>query len=199
MLQFIGSLIFGLLLASLTLRRKPKNADALSGTHWRYTTPLLFAALAGTALAFLLTVTRASQLAFMFSAALIVLLGAGKKWLIAIAVIGVPVALVGLLFLQQSRQVGFFDTNDDSIKWRQTVWREGLDLWTQSPRQLCRSASAWTRSNVTQRNGTSSTTAGCRSDIFTRRRCSCLSNAALPALLLWMFVLAAYADAMAAV
>jgi O-antigen ligase len=87
-------------------------------------------------LALLLTVTRASQLAFLVSAAAVVSIGLGRKWLVALAVMAAPLVLIGLLFLQQSRQVGFLDSQDDSTKWRQTVWREGFDLCTSSPRKF---------------------------------------------------------------
>jgi O-antigen ligase len=97
---------------------------------------LLLFALAAMSLALLLTVTRASQLAFIISAAIIVLAGLGRKWLLAAGAVALPIVIIGLLFLQQSRQVGFFDTKDDSIRWRQTVWREGFDLWTSSPRNF---------------------------------------------------------------
>ncbi|MEP7213055.1 MAG: O-antigen ligase family protein [Acidobacteriota bacterium] len=133
-LQLIGSLIFGLLIASLPLRRKKTDSDVAPAS--RTTQILLFLAMAGTGVALLMTVTRASQLAFVISAALIVMVGAGRKWFFAAAGIALPIALVGLLVLQQSRQVGFFDTNDDSIKWRQTVWTEGYNLWTESPRNM---------------------------------------------------------------
>ncbi|MDP9179649.1 MAG: hypothetical protein M3O61_18405, partial [Gemmatimonadota bacterium] len=63
-------------------------------------------------IALLLTVTRASQLAFLISAAVIVLIGLGRKSLLVAVAIAVPAIIVGLLFLQQSRQVGFFDPND---------------------------------------------------------------------------------------
>lgn len=98
--------------------------------------PLLLFTLAAMSLALLLTVTRASQLAFMISAAIIVLAGLGRKWLFAAGAVALPIVIIGLLFLQQSRQVGFFDTKDDSIRWRQTVWHEGFDLWTSSPRNF---------------------------------------------------------------
>jgi O-antigen ligase len=133
-LQLIGSLIFGLLIASLPLRRK--KTGPINALPSRKVQVLLFLAMAGTGVALLMTVTRASQLAFAMSAALIVLLGASRKWVLAAAGIGLPIALLGLLVLQQSRQVGFFDANDDSIKWRQTVWTEGYNLWTESPRNM---------------------------------------------------------------
>jgi len=96
----------------------------------------LFICLVLMSLALLLTVTRASQLAFMISGAVIVLVGLGRKWLVVAGLIAIPVALAGVLFLQQSREVGFFDTKDESIRWRQTVWHEGFNLWTSSPRNF---------------------------------------------------------------
>lgn len=87
-------------------------------------------------LALLMTVTRASQLAFIISAFFIVLAGGGRKGLLIAVAVGLPLILTGLFFLQQSRQIGFFDFTDESIKWRQTVWREGFDLWTENPRHF---------------------------------------------------------------
>ncbi len=133
-LQLIASLLFGLLIASL---RKKDIDDAASAPFRRLAKmPLLLICTFLFGLALLLTVTRASQLSFMISAAVIILLGAGRKWIWRAALIGIPVILLGLFFVQQSRHVGFFDTNDDSIKWRETVWREGVGLWTKSPRNF---------------------------------------------------------------
>lgn len=192
-LQLIGSLIFGLLIASLQMRRKKSESfEAEHSARPRLMSVLLFFAAAGTALALLLTVTRASQLAFLVSSAVIVALGAGRKWFFAAVAVGLPVALIGLLFLQQSRQVGFFDPNDDSIKWRQTVWREGFDLWMESPRNFLvgvgmdsikRYAKEWRLFD----NG--------RLPIghFHSMPLQLLVERGAPALLFWILILAAYA------
>lgn len=97
---------------------------------------LLFVCVSLMALALLLTVTRASQLAFMVSAFLIVWLGASRKMFVILLGIIIPVTIGGLIFLQQARNVKFFDPNDNSTTWRQTVYREGFDLWTQNPRHF---------------------------------------------------------------
>jgi O-antigen ligase len=88
------------------------------------------------ALALLLTVTRASQLAFLISAFAIVLANGSRKMFLTLAAVILPVVLIGLVFLQQSRQVGFFDSKDASTTWRQTVYREGFNLWTDNPRNF---------------------------------------------------------------
>jgi O-Antigen ligase len=155
-LQLIASLVFGLLVAAFGRNRgeeeKRRRGDEEAGrssspdtTQARFfisprlhvsPTPLLVFALAGMSLALLLTVTRASQLAFMISAAAIVIVGLGKKWIWRAALIGLPVTIIGLLFLQQSRAVGFFDAKDESIKYRQKMWRDGIRISTESPRHF---------------------------------------------------------------
>ena len=148
-LQLIASLVFGLFVASVSvggfspLRRRDGEVENSEegGSRGRRVSPSLLTAsllfcVAAMSLALLLTVTRASQLAFLISAAAIVVVGLGRRWLFAALAVGLPLALIGLFFLQQSREVGFFDTQDDSIKWRQTVWREGYDLWTDNPRHF---------------------------------------------------------------
>lgn len=123
-LQMITSLVFGLLIAAWV---NSKN---------RKVQILLVALLAAFLLALLLTVTRASQAAFLVSAFFIVLIGASRKVFLTLLLISLPLAAIGLYLLQQSRNVGFYDTNDNSITWRQKVYREGLDLATDSPRHL---------------------------------------------------------------
>ena len=101
-----------------------------------WTGALLLLAVAGLIGALILTVTRASWLAFMISSAVILLLGASRRTLLAVGVLAIPLILAGLFILQQKRNVGFVDQNDASITWRETVWREGFDLLVSKPRHL---------------------------------------------------------------
>jgi O-antigen ligase len=121
-LQLIASLTLGLLIAL----RRWRTKGAL----------LLLLALAGLSVALLSTVTRASWLAFLVSSALIVLVGASRRTALVLAACALPVILTGLFVLQQKRNVSFFDPKDDSINWRKTVQREGLELLLSKPRHL---------------------------------------------------------------
>jgi O-antigen ligase len=121
-LQLIASLTLGLLIAL----RKWRTRSAL----------LLLLAVACLSGALLLTVTRASWLAFLISASVIVLAGASRRAAFVLAACALPLILTGLFVLQQKRNVSFFDPKDDSINWRKTVQREGLRLLTSKPRHL---------------------------------------------------------------
>jgi hypothetical protein len=139
-LQLVASLTFGLFIASVGRRfSAQKQNDAMKverKTDDVRRTLILAACLAGMSFALLLTVTRASQLAFLISAAVIILLVGNRRMILTAAAIILPIALIGLFFLQQSRQVGFFDLNDNSIKDRLTFYRKGFDLWTRDARNL---------------------------------------------------------------
>jgi O-antigen ligase len=121
-LQLIASLALGLF---ISLPRKASR-DGL----------LLALAIAGISIALLLTVTRASWLAFLISAAVIAAMSLSRRKLILIAGCAVPLILAGLFVLHQKRSVGFLDQKDESIRWRETVQREGLHLLMSSPRHL---------------------------------------------------------------
>ncbi|MFN2453441.1 MAG: O-antigen ligase family protein [Pyrinomonadaceae bacterium] len=121
-LQLILSLAFGLFIA---LRQK-KN--------WRGA--LLAVALFGIGGCLLLTVTRASWLAFLIAAFVIVLIGASRRTALALVACAVLVVPTGLFVLQQKRNVKFVDQSDGSILWRETVYREGLQLLVSKPRHL---------------------------------------------------------------
>lgn len=133
-LQLIGSLAFGLLIAAFAGRRAAKGGREKE-TSGRTLALLLFS-LAGIGFALLLTVTRAPQLAFVIAAGLIVLIGLGVRWFAVAALVMLPLAAGGLIFLQQSRNVDFFDRKDESTRYRQMMTRDGLRLWTESPRHF---------------------------------------------------------------
>jgi O-Antigen ligase/PDZ domain len=125
-LQLIISLIFGIFIGIFSEKTFQNKKLKI----------ILFVCLGLSALALLMTVTRASQLAFVISAFSILIVNGNRKLLIIFAAFAIPVVLIGLFYLQQTRKVGFFDTKDNSISWRQTVYREGFDLATSSPRHL---------------------------------------------------------------
>jgi O-antigen ligase len=121
-LQLVSALAMGLF---ISLPNKRSWAGAL-----------LLLSLAGFAFALLFTVTRASWLGCAVSTLIILLLGVGRRTLILIGVLAIPVILGGLFVLQQKRNVAFIDQMDQSTTWRQTVWREGFELLVSKPRHL---------------------------------------------------------------
>jgi O-antigen ligase len=96
----------------------------------------LLVALAGMVGALVLTVTRASWLAFAISTALILLVSVSRRAVLVAGVFAIPLILAGLFVLQQKRNVGFIDQQDQSTSWRETVWREGFHLLVSKPRHL---------------------------------------------------------------
>jgi len=121
-LQLIASLTLGLLIA---LQRR-----------WTIRGALLAVALVGICGALLLTVTRASLLAFVISAFVIVLVGASRRTVLALALAALLIIPIGLFLLQQKRNVSFFDRKDPSTTWRTIVYREGVELLVNNPRHL---------------------------------------------------------------
>jgi O-antigen ligase len=97
---------------------------------------LLLVGLAGMGGALVLTVTRASWLGCLVSTLIVLLLGVGRRALIVMGLLAIPVILAGLFVLQQKRNVAFIDQTDQSTTWRETVWREGFNLLVSKPRHL---------------------------------------------------------------
>ena len=121
-LQLLGSLALGLFVA-LPFKR----------SRWSVLLVLTLIAISG---ALMLTVVRASWLSFLISATLIAVIGLRWRTLLIIGACALPLVLAGTFILHQKRNVGFFDSRDDSIRWRETVQREGLHLLTSNPRHL---------------------------------------------------------------
>jgi hypothetical protein len=97
---------------------------------------LLIIAFVGFCFSLMLTVTRASWGAFLISSTVILLLGSSRRAVLIVGLLAIPLVLAGLFFLQQKRNVSFFDKTDQSTTWRQTVWREGFELLVSKPRHL---------------------------------------------------------------
>ena len=92
-LQLIVSLALGLFICLPRKRSRP-------GT-------LLLLAIGGLTFALLLTVTRASWLAFLVSATLMILMGTSRRTILVACACVIPVVLAGLFLLQHYRHVGF--------------------------------------------------------------------------------------------
>ncbi len=125
-LQLVTSLVFGLLIASLNRKFQPNRKQQL----------LLSICLIAMLVALALTFTRAAQFALVVSAISIVFANGNRKLTLTFLAIILPLGLVGLLFLQQGRQVGLYDKKDDSITYRQAIYQEGFDLWTSNSRHF---------------------------------------------------------------
>ncbi|NNE65370.1 MAG: hypothetical protein HKN33_02295 [Pyrinomonadaceae bacterium] len=147
-LQLIGSLIFGLLIAGIGVyiskgRRIPEEGKSIGLENRPYKklaslqNILLLAVILGLlSLALLLTITRAAQAGFLASLIVIVLMMGSRKLFITLVLILVPVIVGGTVFLQQTRGVGFFDLKDNSTSWRLRVYHEGISIATSRPRNF---------------------------------------------------------------
>lgn len=121
-LQLVASLILGFFIALPNKRSK----------HGL----LLAAAFALTVVAIFFSATRASEAGLLVSAFAIVFAGASRRTFLILTAVAIPTAIVGLLVIQQIRNVGFYDTKDASTTWRQTVYREGVNLATANARHM---------------------------------------------------------------
>jgi O-antigen ligase len=127
MLQLIASLLFGLIVVSLG-RRRERLAGSNALLRSLTSTPVMIVSLAAILIVMILTVTRASQGAFLVSAFAIIVLFGSRKLFIAAIIVAIPVILGGMLFLQSSRNIGVIDSKDESTLYRLTMWRDGWRL-----------------------------------------------------------------------
>ncbi|HKR61116.1 MAG TPA: O-antigen ligase family protein [Pyrinomonadaceae bacterium] len=121
-LQLVLALVLGLFICY------PHKRSAVGG--------LLLLLLAAFVFALVLTVTRATWIAALFSAFLILLLSSSRKVILVGVAIGLPLMVAGFLVLRQQRNINVFDRSDQSTIWRETVWREGSNLLISKPRHL---------------------------------------------------------------
>jgi O-antigen ligase len=83
-----------------------------------------------------MTVTRASWIGFAISAVTMLLLSASRRTILIVAACALPLVLASVVLLQQKRSIHFFDQQDQSTSWRETVWKEGFALFVSKPRHL---------------------------------------------------------------
>jgi O-antigen ligase len=121
-LQLIASLAFGIFLA---LKQK-KSVMGL----------LLALAMLGLVFALGMTVTRASWIGFAVSVVMMLLLTSSRRTLLIAGACAIPLVLASIFLLQQKRNIGFIDQQDQSTSWRRMVWREGFELLLSKPRHL---------------------------------------------------------------
>ena len=96
----------------------------------------LVLAIVGLVFALAMTVTRASWIGFAVSGALMLALSVSRRTLLIAGACVIPLVLGGVILLQQKRNVGFIDAQDQSTSWREMVWREGFELLVSNPRHL---------------------------------------------------------------
>ncbi|MFL6374328.1 MAG: O-antigen ligase family protein [Pyrinomonadaceae bacterium] len=122
MLQLVTSLAIGLFLAFYGGLTRERIALAV--------------AILGYGVAMFLTITRASWAGLLGSTAVMVLIGRSKKTVLIAAALAIPLAIGGVWYLQQKRQVGVVDTSDGSTQWRLIVWQEAGNIIVSSPRNM---------------------------------------------------------------
>jgi O-antigen ligase len=121
-LQLIASLALGMF---LVLPQKKSLLGLFLGV-----------AVVGLLFALAMTVTRASWIGFVVSAAFMLVLSVSRRTLLIAGACVIPLILGGVILLQQKRSIGFIDRQDQSTSWRELVWREGLHLLFSNPRHL---------------------------------------------------------------
>jgi hypothetical protein len=121
-LQLIASLAAGLFLA---LPRKRSSLGVI-----------LAVVVVGLVFALAMTVTRASWIGFVVAVGLMLVVSVSRRTVLIAGACVIPLLLGAVILLQQKRNVGFFDTADQSTSWREMVWREGFHLLVNNPRHL---------------------------------------------------------------
>jgi hypothetical protein len=123
MLQLVTSLAIGLFLT-------------LAGVEVGRKRVLLGVGIVGDVVSLLLTITRASWAGLLASTTVMLLIGRSRKTVLIVAALAVPLALGGIWYLQQKRQVGVVDTSDGSTQWRLIVWQEAGNIIFSNPRNM---------------------------------------------------------------
>ena len=198
-LQLIMSLLFGLLAAAVLKSRsttRVKSGAPRPPVSWTVSiftsTPFLLGSFAAMSVAMIMTVTRASQFSFMIAAGVIGMILMSRKALILTILVAIPVGAAGLYLLKESRKVGFFDPRDESSQYRMMMWRDGFRIWQASPRNAVIGVGMdsiqkhWQEWDMFDKGWQ-------HMGHFHSTPVQLLVERGLPALILWLMVLAIYA------
>ncbi len=150
-LQMIASLVLGLFITSFGRREneqtnRKRGEESIDETNSARSFlqlslrlfasfPFLLFCLLAVIFALLTTYTRSAQIGFLVSAIAILLAYGNRKMLLFSVAIILPLVIAGTFLLQQNRNVSF-EKKDESVVYRQTVYREGFNLWTQDARKF---------------------------------------------------------------
>jgi O-antigen ligase len=142
-LQMIASLILGLFIAGFGRRGDEESPGETNSARpffqsllWFFSSfSFLFFCLLAMIFALLTTYTRSAQIGFLVSAIGMILVYGSRKMLLISAIIILPLTIAGAFLLQQNRNPGF-EKKDESVIYRQTVYSEGFNLWTQDTRKF---------------------------------------------------------------
>ncbi len=128
-LQLIGSLVFGMLIAFLLGRRR---RDKPLGFELRLSFAAVICAVAFVfiCIALLLSGTRGSQLGLLASGFVMVIALRSRRLLVVALCLAIPVAAFGYFTLLQTREAS------EDNEYRKTMWSDGVRLATESPRHL---------------------------------------------------------------
>lgn len=130
-LQLVASLTFGILLVLYQRRR-----DVAKPPNFVFSLPFLAVSLLLLGIGLLLSGTRASQLSFGVAAFLLFLTIVRRRTAVVAVVLAIPIAIAAGFLIQSTRNVGFFDTQDAGTQYRFMMWRDGVRIWSESPRNI---------------------------------------------------------------
>jgi hypothetical protein len=139
-LQLVGSVALGLFIALISYRLSiNRGRDASRKNESKiFDSKILLLGFSAVIIAFalIITVTRGSQAAFLLSAFVIVLAAGNRKLIFGLTLILLPTVLVTVFIWQQSRTEGVVFGSDGSTQYRLMMLRDGFRLWTDSARNF---------------------------------------------------------------
>ena len=146
--QMIASLALGLFVASFLRKGEEGNRNDSTDEKMPRSffelpflllsfSPFLLFSVAALIFALATTFTRSAEIAFAASSVAVVALGGSRRMLLTLLLILAPLVAAAFFLVEQNRGAGgAANARDESVFYRQTVYREGLNLWTRDARKF---------------------------------------------------------------